>query len=130
LLLEQEGAPMFSMDLSTSECAGHVVVAVRGGLDIAGAAGVAARNPEIVLDLAGPEFIDSNGVAALARERKHAGGDLLLAARRQQMLRVLTLTRLIEVFPVHASVEAASSAGRLRRAAAPVAGRAAHVAAT
>jgi anti-sigma B factor antagonist len=136
LLLEQEGAPMFSMDLSTSECAGHVAVAVRGGLDIAGAAGaaaaVAARNPEIVLDLAGPEFTDSSGVAALVRGRKHArhAGDLLLAARRQQVLRVLTLTRLIEVFPVHASVEAAGSAGRLRRAAAPVAGRAAHVAAT
>ena len=131
---------MFSVDLSTSECAGHVVVAVRGELDIAGAAGVvtalaavAARKPEIVVDLAGPEFIDSSGVAVLARGRRHArhaGGDLLLAARRQQVLRVLTLIRLIEVFPVHASVEAASSAGRLRRAAAPVAGRAAHVAAT
>jgi anti-sigma B factor antagonist len=140
LLLEQEGAPMFSVDLSTSECAGHVSVAVRGELDIASAAGaaaalaaVAARKPEIVLDLAGPEFIDSSGVAALARGRshpRHAGGDLLLAARRQQVLRVLTLTRLIEVFPVHASMEAASSAGRLRRAAAPVAGRPARVAVT
>jgi anti-sigma B factor antagonist len=141
LLLEQEGAPMFGVDLSTSECGGHVVVVLRGELDLAGAAGVAAalaavaaRKPEIVVDLAGLEFIDSSGVAALARGRKHArhaGGDLLLAAPRQQVLRVLTLTRLIDVFPVHASVEeAASSAGRLRRAAAPVAGRPVRVAVT
>jgi anti-sigma B factor antagonist len=134
LLFEQEGGPMFSVDLSTSEYGGHVVVALRGELDIAGAAGVAAalaavaaRKPEIVVDLAGLEFIDSSGVAALPRGRqhaRHAGGDLLLAAPRQQVLRVLTLTRLIDVFPVHASVpEAASSAGRLRPAAAPVAGR-------
>jgi anti-anti-sigma factor len=64
---------MFSVDLSTSEYGGHVVVALRGELDIAGAAGVAAalaavaaRKPEIVVDLAGLEFIDSSGVAALA----------------------------------------------------------------
>jgi anti-sigma B factor antagonist len=133
LLLEQEGAFMFSVDLSTSEYGGHVVVALRGELDIAGAAGVAAalaavaaRKPEIVVDLAGLEFIDSSGVAALARGRqhaRHAGGDLLLAAARQQVLRVLTLTRLIDAFPVHASVEEAASSAGLRPAAAPVAGR-------
>ena len=132
---------MFSVDLSTSECGGHVVVTLRGELDIADAASVAAalaavaaRQPEIVVDLAGLEFIDSSGVAALARGRKHArhaGGDLLLAAPRQQVLRVLTLTRLIEVFPVHASVdEAASRAGLRRPATTPVAGRPVRVAVT
>lgn len=64
-------------------------------------------------------------MAALARGRRHArhaGGDLALAAPRQQVLRVLTLTRLIEVFPVHASVdEAAGTAGCTQRSAAPVA---------
>ena len=113
---------MFSVDLSTRECGGHVVVTLRGELDMpdaasvaAALAAVAARQPEIIVDLAGLEFIDSSGVAALARGRKHArhaGGDLLLAAPQQQVLRVLTLTRLIEVFPVHASVdEAVGSAG-------------------
>jgi anti-sigma B factor antagonist len=124
---------MFSVDLSTREGDGHVVVALRGELDIADAvsvaaalAAVAARDLEIIVDLAGLEFIDSSGVAALARGRKlarHAGGDLLLAAPQQQVLRVLTLTRLIEVFPVHASVdEAAGRAGRSQRPAVPVAG--------
>lgn len=80
-------------------------------------AAVAAREPQVIVDLAGLKFIDSSGVAALARGRKqarHAGGDLLLAAPRYQVLRVLTLTRLIDVLPVHASVEEAA-----RSAAAP-----------
>ncbi len=126
---------MISVGLSTRECDDHVVVALRGEVDIADAvsvAAVAAREPQIIVDLAGLEFIDSSGVAALARGRKqarHAGGDLRLAAAQRQVLRVLTLTRLIEVFPVHASVdEAAGSAGRSWPAAAPVAGSPARVA--
>ena len=132
---------MISVDLSTRECDGHVIVALRGELDIADAVSVAAaltavaaREPEIIVDLAGLEFIDSSGVAALARGRKqarHAGGDLRLAAAQQQVLRVLTLTRLIEAFPVHASVdEAVGSAGRPWPAAAPVAGNPVRVAMT
>jgi anti-sigma B factor antagonist len=85
---------------------------------------VAARQRDIIVDLAGLEFIDSSGVAALVRGRRqarYAGGELLLAAPQQQVLRVLTLTRLIDVFPVHASVaEAACSAGRARQVAMPV----------
>lgn len=122
---------MFSVDLSTRDGDGHVIVMLRGELDVADAAGVAAafavivaRQPAIIVDLAGLEFIDSSGVAALARGRKlarHAGGDLLLAAPRRQVLRVLTLTRLIDVFPVHASADEA--AGHARRTAAARAGR-------
>ena len=113
---------MFSVDLSTRECDGHVVVALRGELDLVDAAGVAAalvtaaaREPKIIVDLAGLEFIDASGVAALARGRTHArraGGDLLLAAPRQPVLRVLAVTQLVDDFCVHASVEeAAGSAG-------------------
>ena len=121
---------MFSVDLSTRECGGHVVVALRGELDIADAAAVAARlaavaasEPQIIVDLSGLEFIDSCGVAALARGRKlarHAGGDLLLAAPRQLVLRILTMTRLADGLSVHATVEkAAASAGHPRPAAVP-----------
>ena len=124
---------MFSVDLSTRECDGHVVVALRGELDLADAADVAAalaaavaREPRIIVDLAGLEFIDCSGVAALARGRRHArqapgAGDLLLAAPQQRVLRVLAITRLAGEFSVHASVEeAAGSAGRSRREAVPV----------
>jgi anti-sigma B factor antagonist len=113
---------MISVDLSTRECDGQVIVALRGVLDVADAASAAvaltaaaARHRDIIIDLAGLEFIDSSGVAALVRGRRqarHAGGELLLAAPQPQVLRVLTLTRLIDVFTVHASVaEAAGSAG-------------------
>jgi anti-sigma B factor antagonist len=131
LLLQQEGAPVVSMDLSTRECDGQAVVALRGELDVADAASVAAalaavagRERAVIVDLAGLEFIDSSGLAALVFARKqarHAEGDLLLAAPQQQVLRVLTITRLVDVFSVHASVdEAAGLAGRSRPVAVPV----------
>ena len=121
---------MFSVDLSTREFGGHVVVALRGELDIADAAAVAARlaavaarEPQIIVDLSGLEFIDSCGVAALARGRRHArhaGGELLLAAPRQPVLRVLAMTRLADGFCVHATVEkAAASGGNPRPSAVP-----------
>jgi len=122
---------MISVDLSTRECDGQVIVALRGVLDVADAVSVAAAltaaaasERDIIIDLAGLEFIDSSGVAALVRGRRqarYAGGELLLAAPQQQVLRVLTLTRLLDVFPVHASVaEAAGSAGHSPRMVVPV----------
>jgi len=126
LLPKQEGAPMAGVDLSTRESDGQVIVTLRGQLDLAEAARVAAalavvaaREPQIIVDLAALEFIDSSGVAALVRGRnlaRRAGGELLLAAPQQQVLRVLTLTRLIDVFPLHATVDEA--AGRSRHMAA------------
>jgi hypothetical protein len=54
-------------------------------------------------------------------EARRAGGDLLLAAPQEQVLRFLTLTGLAGVFLVLASVEeAAASSGRSLRAAMPV----------
>lgn len=125
---------MCSVELRTRECDGRVVVVLRGDLDVAEAASVAAalteiaiRQRQIVVDLAGLEFIDSSGLAALVRVRKHArhaGGDLLLAAPQQQVLRLLAVTCLIEVFSVHACVEdAAGSAGHSGLPPTPAAGR-------
>lgn len=132
---------MFSVDLNTREADSHVVVSLRGELDVADAASVAATlaaaatgGLEIIVDLAGLDFIDSSGVAALAHGRTHAryaGGDLVLAAPQQQVLRILTLTRLIEVFSVHASVDDAGGGGNSsRQPALPVAGSPVLLAAT
>ena len=59
---------MAGVDVSTRECDGQVVVALRGQLDMAEAAGaaaaftaVAARGPRIIVDLAGLEFLPSPG---------------------------------------------------------------------
>jgi anti-sigma B factor antagonist len=122
---------MYSVELSTREWDGHVVVALDGELDLVDAAEVAAAlvtvtasEPEIIMDLAALEFIDSSGVAALVRGRAHArqaGGDLLLAAPQQPVLRVLAITGLIDNFSVHASVvEAAANARRSRRVVVPL----------
>ena len=121
---------MFSVDLTTSDCDGYVVVALCGELDAADAAGVAtafalatAREPEIIVDLAGLEFIDCSGLAALVRGRKlarRAGGELRLAAPQRRVRRMLTLTRLADVLPVHASVDEAAEC--CLRAVTPAAG--------
>jgi anti-sigma B factor antagonist len=115
---------MFRMDLGSGECGGHVVVALRGELDLLYApavatalADLAARRPRIIVDLARLEFIDASGLAALAGGRRHArkaGGDLLLAAPRRAVRRVLTIIWKADGFAIHASVAeaAASAAGR------------------
>jgi anti-sigma B factor antagonist len=121
---------MFSVDLSTREGDGHVIVALRGELDILDAASVAgalaavtAREPRVIVDLAGLGFIDASGLAALVsgwKHARHAGGDLLLAAPQQRVLRVLTVTRLLDLFSVHPSVEQAVRGARFsRRVASP-----------
>ncbi len=101
--------------LSTRYYGGHVVVALDGELDVVDAesvmavlAAVVARDPRIIVDLAALEFIDCCALGGLGRVRaqaRQAGGDLLLAAPRGPVRRILALTGLIEVFSVHASVE-------------------------
>ena len=130
MLLKQKGTSMPGTHLSTCDRDGHVVVMLSGELDMmdaglvaAGLAAAAARAPQVIVDLAGLEFIDCSGVAVLVRGRKlarHAGGELRLAAPQPRVLLVLTVTRLTDVIPVHASVaEAAAMAAPYRRAIAP-----------
>ena len=106
---------MATAGLGTREYGGHVVVALDGELDIVDAAGVmavlaaaAAGNPRIIVDLAALEFIGCCALGVLGRVRaqaRQAGGDLLLAAPRGPVQRILALTGLIGVFSVCASVE-------------------------
>jgi anti-sigma B factor antagonist len=116
---------MFSTNLSTRSYEGHAVVELRGELDLADAVFVAAvltaaatPGPGIIVDLAGLEFIDSSGVAALARGRRRAtqaGGYLVLAAPQRQVRRVIAIPRLTEAFSVYATVEeAAGATGHLK----------------
>jgi len=122
---------MVSINLSSREDDDRAVVALRGELDIADAASVAAaltaiaaRARELIVDLAGLEFIDCSGLTALllAREQaRKAGGDLLLAAPQDQVLRILAATRLTGVFAIHASVgQAIGSTGHSPLMAGPV----------
>jgi anti-sigma B factor antagonist len=70
---------MLDIDPGSGECGGYAVVALRGELDLVDAdvvaaslGAVAAREPRIIVDLAGLEFIDASGITALERGRKHA----------------------------------------------------------
>jgi anti-sigma B factor antagonist len=115
---------MAMVDLGSCDDGGYAVVALHGELDVTGAASViaaltaaAAGNPRIIVDLAALEYIDCYSLGALGRVRaqaRQAGGDLLLAAPRGLVRRLLDLTGLIGVFAVHASVaEACGAAMRL-----------------
>jgi anti-sigma B factor antagonist len=127
----QEGALMLDMDLGSGEYGGYAVVALRGELDLLDAADVAdaleafaAREPRIIVDLSGLEFIDASGVAALSRIRRHArdaGGDVLLAAPQRIVRRVLAIIWEGDGFAVYASVaEAAASADAFRQVVVPI----------
>jgi anti-sigma B factor antagonist len=114
--------PVLSTVLKVRGCDGHLVVTLHGELDLVDAAAVATaltaaadREPRVVVDLASLEFVDVSGVAALARARKHArraGGNLLLAAPRPQMMRLLSTPALAYRFSVYASAEEAVSGFR------------------
>ena len=118
MLPEQEGAAVISVGLGIREYGGYVVAALDGELDVSDAGrvadaltSVAARDARIIVDLAALEFIDCCALGALGRVRaqaRQAGGDLLLAAPRGPVRRILALTGLIDVFCVHASVEGAA----------------------
>ena len=105
-------------DIDSLRGDGQVVVVLRGALDVAEAAKVAASlavvaasGRTVIVDLEGLEFIDSSGLAALVRTRQHArraGCDLVLAAPQQQVLRMLAITRLIDVFAIYPCADEAA----------------------
>lgn len=69
-----------------------------------------AGNDRIVVDLEGVGFMDSTGlgslVAGLKRIRER-DGELAIVCTREPVLKVLGITGLDRVFPVHDSVEKA-----------------------
>jgi anti-sigma B factor antagonist len=111
------------IDMNSGIYPGYVLVALRGELDMNDAmratralSAAAAHGSRIIVDLAGLTFIDCSGLDVLISARKQAvqaGGDLLLAAPQQKVLRFLSRTLLIDWLPVFASVhEAASGDGK------------------
>jgi anti-sigma B factor antagonist len=71
---------------------------------------VDAGRVELVIDLAGVSFLDSSGLASLIsglKATREAGGWLRLAALRDTVRSIFTLTMLDRVLELHADVEAA-----------------------
>jgi anti-sigma B factor antagonist len=117
---------MFNVDLSVGDFGGYPVVALCGELDLLDTSDVAAHliaivaayGPSVIVDLAGLTFIDSCGLEVLVqalRWTRESGGDLSLAAPKQQVRRVLEITGLTDVFTVYPSVKQAVSGAKLVR---------------
>ena len=109
---------MASIDVSSSRCPGYVVVALCGEIDkthdaslVRALSAAAAPGSRVIVDLEGLAFIDCSGLSAMVsawKQARQAGGDLLLAAPQQLVLRLLCLTDLTGLLPVFASVDQAS----------------------
>jgi anti-sigma B factor antagonist len=118
---------MPGVELKTSVCEGRVVLALRGDLDVTGAAdaeaaisALVARGQSLIIDVSALDFIDCSALGALLRVRalaRRGGGNVVLAAPQPHVLRLLALTGNDEVFWARASVEAAIAdvASRRRR---------------
>ena len=113
---------MFELQESTTDD-GTTELAVVGELDVGSAprlrqelvrlAADEGRAPCVVLDLAGVDFLDSTGLGVLlggAKRFRAQGGDLALARAEPQVRKVLEVTRVIEILPVHDDLGAALAA--------------------
>lgn len=110
---------MYDADLNNRESGGHVVITLRGELDITNAADaedlmVAAVRLQswVIVDMASLEFIDCSCLRALMRllvQARRSGGGVLLAAPQDPVRRILTLTDQIDIFTVCGSVEEAAA---------------------
>jgi anti-sigma B factor antagonist len=67
---------------------------------------------DVILDLEQVEFLDSSGLGALVAARKLLGADrrLELVGLTPPVARVMTLTRMDIIFPIHADLAAARAA--------------------
>ena len=97
------------------------VVEVGGEIDVATAPRlreqlIALVNDEryqIVVDMAGVDFIDSTGLGVLIsglKRVKTRGGTFALSCTEPRILKVFEITGLLAVFPVHDTVDDAISA--------------------
>jgi len=115
---------MPGVELTTGACDGHAVVALRGDLDLTGAAEAEAaitalvtRGQYLVIDMSALDFLDCSSLGALLRAQalaRRGGGDVVLAAPQPRVRRLMALTGKNEVFWVQPSVLAAV-AGIARR---------------
>ncbi|AYN38123.1 anti-sigma factor antagonist [Streptomyces dangxiongensis] len=91
------------------------VVAVAGDVDLHTAsilrgralAAVGQGAPHLVLDLAQVDFVDSTGLSTLIgllHSTREAGGSLCLAAVPDRLMRMITMTGISQLLPVHVTV--------------------------
>ena len=116
---------MPGVELKASAGDGHVVVVLRGDLDVTGAAdagaaiaALLARGQSLIIDMSALDFLDCAALGALLKVQtlaRRGGSDVILAAPQRYARRLLTLTGRDEVFCVQASVAAAVAGTASRR---------------
>jgi anti-anti-sigma factor len=100
---------------------GHALVAIQGELDLSNVgdteqtidAAIAEHGPHLIVNMADLTFMDSTGLSVLVRVLKRArakGGEVALVRPQGRVRRLLTVTGLLGVFPVYASVTDAARA--------------------
>ena len=106
------------LTVSVSERDGWVVIAVAGEIDVYTVPELRQElmrradhdEARLLVDLRGVTFIDSSGLGVLINGFKHArsrGGELALVCNQRRILKVLEVTGLTNVFPIHDSMDAA-----------------------
>lgn len=106
--------------LETDQRGDLTVIAVKGEVDLYTAPSLKERIADLVsggktklaVELAGVEFMDSTGLGVLIgalKRCREAGGSLSLVAPREPVIKVLSITGLDKVFPIHDDVERAAS---------------------
>ena len=107
--------------IEESERDSWVVLAVKGEVDLDTAPKLKSRLQEavdrsatnIAVHLAEVEFLDSSGLGVLIgglKRCKEGGGILALVSPRRAVRKVLSITGLDKVFPIHDTVDEATSA--------------------
>jgi anti-sigma B factor antagonist len=115
-------AETLSIDVRTDDDGRTHLFALHGDLDVATSPALraalmdaaSAEQQNIIVDLSHLAFLDSTGLGALIGANKRAkegGGEVQLVAQEGQILRLLRITGLLDVFRVYPSVEAARTDG-------------------
>ena len=106
--------------LETNETGPWTVVEVKGEVDLYTAPRLKERmadltaqgRSQLAVDLEGVEFMDSTGLGVLIgglKRCREAGGTLALLRPREPVRKVLTITGLDKVFPIHDTLEQATT---------------------
>ncbi len=110
------------LSLSTRHVGDRTVVQVGGEVDVYTAPKLRERlldlvnagHYHLVIDLENVEFLDSTGLGVLVGGLKRVranDGSMSLVCTQERLLKILRITGLIKVFPVHPDVAAATAEG-------------------
>jgi anti-sigma B factor antagonist len=106
--------------VTTREAGDRTVIDVEGEVDVFTApklretiiACISEGKDKLIVNLSGVDFMDSTGLGVLVgglKRVKERNGELAIAGAQGTVLRVLNVTGLNAVFPLHDSVDAAVS---------------------